>query len=79
MQKYIKRLLIGFTALLVAGGSLSLGIFTDEAQAATYSVSNGPLFNDPYGSKSKRMAILNQINGNMLLIRHYLKIYMYKV
>ena len=63
MQKYIKRLLIGFTALLVAGGSLSLGIFTDEAQAATYKVSNGPLFNDPYGSKSKRMAILNQING----------------
>ena len=63
MQNYIKRLLIGFTALLVAGGSLSLGIFTDEAQAATYKVSNGPLFNDPYGSKSNRMTILNQINS----------------
>lgn len=63
MREFIKRLLLSVVIpVLMLAGSLQIAL-ADEAGAASYKVSEGAVFNNPYGSTSQRYKILDQIHS----------------
>ncbi len=61
MRATLQRLILGLMVFVIAFASLQQINFTDDALAATPKA--GATFNNPYGSKSQRMAILNKVYG----------------
>lgn len=62
MRVSIKRASIAFVAGVLFFASVQQTILTATADAA-YKVTSGVTFNNPYGTKSQRMAILNKVYG----------------
>lgn len=61
-----KKIFLWSLITLIATSGLQQLSFTKPADAASYSVSSGPLFNNPYGSTSEQRKLLDQVKNAIL-------------
>ncbi len=68
-MKYVafsKKLCAWAIAIVLATTGVQQLLLAQSAEAASYSVTSGPLFNDPYGSTAAQRKILDQVKNAIL-------------
>lgn len=63
---FSKKLCAWMIASVLAVAGIQQLLFVRSAEAASYSVSSGPLFNNPYGSITEQRRILDQVKNAIL-------------